>query len=237
MACAQINLNVPTKNPDGFGMEARGIFPFGEIALWNVAAGATGPEQMALDEVMLRLATLPTLRFYRWKRKEVTFGYPQRWEDAKKFANGRPITRRSTGGGFVEHGADLTIALAVPAAHPFARLAPTETYRRIHEAMRAALGGETARLATAEDCACGPACFASPARHDVLRGGQKILGGAQRRSREGLLYQGSVQGATIDNPAAFFAAGIEAWEPKGWRELRNELKATRYGNAAWNERR
>lgn len=108
---------------------------------------------MALDETMLRLADGPVLRVYGWAQREVTFGYPQRWDAACDFANGRPLTRRCTGGGFVEHGTDVTVALAVPATHPFARLAPAETYRRIHEAILAALGGESLRLAGVEDCA------------------------------------------------------------------------------------
>lgn len=211
---------------------------FDEIARWDVPPGATGAEQMALDETMLRLADRPTLRIYRWARAEVTFGYPQRWEEARAFADERPITRRCTGGGFVEHGADLTIALAVPAAHPFARMAPAETYRRIHETIRTALGENETRLATAGDCACGPACFASPARHDLLRGARKILGGAQRRSREGLLYQGSLQGAAIENPAGTFAGLVGAWRPPaGWNEVFEDLLRERYGAEAWNRRR
>lgn len=211
-------------------------FLFETVAVWPVDAGANGAEQMALDEVMLRRTELPTLRVYRWARKEVTFGYPQRWEDARTFARGRPITRRCTGGGFVEHGADVTISLAVPATHPFARLAAGETYRRIHEVIARALGGM--RLAGDADCAAGAACFASPARHDVMTGVRKILGGAQRRSREGFLYQGSLQGVALETDLApVFGRDVVLWEPAGWRELRDELVRERYATAAWNERR
>jgi lipoate-protein ligase A len=198
---------------------------------------------MALDETMLRLAERPVLRVYRWAKSEVTFGYPQRWADAEAFAAGRPLTRRCTGGGFVEHGADTTVALAVPAAHSFARLAPAETYRLIHEAILAALNGKNLRLAGEEDCACGPACFASPARHDVVDGSQKIVGGAQRRSREGFLYQGSVRGAQVggnfaERLAATLADSTGKWRPpENWRRLRDELADGRYGCDAWNRRR
>jgi lipoate-protein ligase A len=42
-------------------------------------------------------------------------------------------------------------------------------------------------------------CFASPVRADVLVNGCKIAGAAQRRTRRGLLYQGSIQGTELGN--------------------------------------
>jgi lipoate-protein ligase A len=218
------------------------IFPFTTMALWTEASLGTGATHMALDETMLRLAEQPTMRLYRWREHEVTFGYPQQWADARGLAGDRPLTRRCTGGGFVEHGEDLTISLAVPIAHPFARLAPAETYCLIHEAIRSALG-DSPRLADEADCHCGAACFTSPARYDLLLDGRKILGGAQRRSREGFLYQGSIQGLQADQnldsriPAAM-AATLSPWDaPAGWQALRDELMASRYGNPGWNQRR
>ena len=222
---------------------ARVLFSFEEITRWRVPSGDDGATQMALDEVMLRLADRPVMRIYRWTQREVTFGYPQRCEEALALAGSRPITRRCTGGGMVEHGEDVTIALAVPAAHPFSRLAPAETYRQIHEAIREALRGDNLRLAGKADCAGGPACFASPAPSDVLLGGRKIAGGAQRRSRDGFLYQGSVQGISVDEDfgerlGAALAQSVADWHPvAGWERLREELAATRYGAEEWNRRR
>lgn len=222
---------------------ARAHFPFDEIARWRVPDASDGAGQMALDEVMLRLADRPVLRIYRWARREVTFGYPQRWEEAAAFAGSRPITRRCTGGGFVEHGEDVTISLAVPATHEFSRLAPAQTYRHIHEAIRTALAADGLRLADEADCSRGPACFASPAPSDILRDGRKIAGGAQRRSREGFLYQGSVQGGAVDGDfderlGAALGRCAGDWSPPGvWEHLRDDLAATRYGSADWNQRR
>jgi lipoate-protein ligase A len=53
------------------------------------------------------------------------------------------------------------------------------------------------------------ACFANPVAADVLLEGRKIAGAAQRRTRTGLLHQGSIQHATL--PADFrdrFAATL-----------------------------
>jgi lipoate-protein ligase A len=45
-------------------------------------------------------------------------------------------------------------------------------------------------------------CFANPVRADVIIGGRKIAGAAQRRTRRGLLQQGSIQGIDIGNGLA-----------------------------------
>ncbi len=35
-------------------------------------------------------------------------------------------------------------------------------------------------------------CFAKPTKYDVMRGGKKIAGAAQRRKKNGFLHQGSI---------------------------------------------
>ena len=45
-------------------------------------------------------------------------------------------------------------------------------------------------------------CFANPVRADVMIDGSKIAGAAQRRTRRGLLQQGSIQGIELDNGLA-----------------------------------
>jgi lipoate-protein ligase A len=218
-------------------------FAFEEIARWPLDTASSGAAQMALDEVMLQSAELPILRVYQWSRPEITFGYPQHWDEARDFAAGRPATRRCTGGGFVEHGDDVTIAIAVPASHPFSQLSPIETYRRIHQAIRSALDEPAIHSATVADKVDGAACFASPAPHDLLHGSKKILGGAQRRSRDGFLYQGSLQAtqASIDiasRLAGALAKTVTEWiPPAGWKNLEDELIERRYSCDAWNRRR
>lgn len=213
--------------------------PFASITVWSPDEGACGMENMALDETMLRTATAPTLRCYRWSRPEVTFGYPQRWAEAEAFAAGRPLTRRCTGGGLVEHGADLTVALVVPATYAFAQSGPQKIYAGIHEALRRALGPESLRLASAEEATTGAACFAHPAAGDLLDGSRKIAGGALRRSREGVLYQGSITVAVEPDAVAQALSRqvIPASEPTGWRTIFAELVRSRYGTSGWNQRR
>ena len=67
-----------------------------------------GAMNMALDEVLLRGVEVVTLRIYRWKRRAISFGYFGKVVDAEVFGGGREMVRRWTGGGRVEHGAELT---------------------------------------------------------------------------------------------------------------------------------
>jgi lipoate-protein ligase A len=209
--------------------------------LWDggILAGA---EHMALDEALLLQAEQPTLRWYRWTRAEISFGYPMRWADVSPRLEGREAVRRWTGGGLVEHGDDLTIAVAVPKNDRPNLEAPLAFYERVHRAITDSLD-LTARLATSDDCSCGSACFDNPAQFDVLREGRKIAGGAIRRSREGLLYQGSIQGVEIPGDfiqrlARNLAEHSTPWTPSG--ELLRQagtLRETRYATSGWLRKR
>jgi lipoate-protein ligase A len=73
---------------------------------------------------------------------------------------------------------------------------PALFYRELHRSLAswiARVVSSEVRLAGREDIQAGPACFSAPAGDDLLLSGEKILGGAQRRSAGALLYQGSLQ--------------------------------------------
>lgn len=150
---------------------------------------------MALDEVLLADASEPTLRIYRWERPAVSFGYFGKHGPVAASWPGREIVRRMTGGGVVPHGEDLTYSLIVPAAHRVARLSPRDIYRSVHEALATlvANAGETPVLALPEVHVHSAECFESPVEFDLLLNGRKIAGAAMRRTRSGLLLQGSLQ--------------------------------------------
>lgn len=205
----------------------------------------SGPQQMALDEVILETASVPVLRVYAWSELAVSFGYSQSCQMVEGLFPGRPLVRRWTGGGVVEHGLDWTFSLMVPMSAPAARLRPAETYEKIHEAVLSALAvsGVSTRLARCEDRSVGAACFVAPALHDVLTGdGRKLCGGAQRRNRHGFLHQGSVQGVNV--PLDFtetLARGL-ARESMGFElsvdaERRaGALAVEKYDSIAWREK-
>jgi len=153
-------------------------------------------------------------RSYGWHRPSWSFGYSQKiaWvrEHLPPEAEGAELVRRPTGGGVVDHREDWTYALVIPRGHELDAVRAAESYRTVHAALVAALGacGQPAALKkhcepegeTGEDGgACtavkGPTvCFARPELYDILNPatGAKIAGAAQKRTKEGLLFQGSV---------------------------------------------
>ncbi len=155
---------------------------------WNMAVDA------ALLEAVPRLG-LPVLRFYGWNESAASFGYFQHYRDVESFTALRPLVRRPTGGGVVPHNADWTYSLVFPTSNEWYSTAAVESYRRVHEW----LGDAFRRLGIATELAghghkLAPGqCFAGYELFDLLCNGRKIAGAAQRRRREGLLIQGSVQ--------------------------------------------
>ena len=154
---------------------------------------------MALDEVLLGRAAGPVLRVYRWARPAVSFGYFGKVADVETAWPGREMVRRWTGGGIVPHGADVTYTLLVPRGCAFFRLGAEEAYRAIHERIAAlvAEAGSAVRVAAVASAKISDACFENPARYDLLADGGKIAGAAQRRTRAGLLHQGSISGIPL----------------------------------------
>ena len=200
---------------------------------------------MALDEVLLGRAAAPTLRVYRWARPAVSFGYFGKVADAEAAWPGRELVRRWTGGGIVPHGADVTYTLIVPRGCAFFRLGAGESYRVIHERIASLLTaqGSAVRVAAAAGAKVSEACFENPARYDLLAESGKIAGAAQRRTRAGLLHQGSIQGAAL--PADFgarlgkaFASKVSG-RPLAESELAeaHTLSAKKYATDAWLRRR
>jgi lipoate-protein ligase A len=150
---------------------------------------------MALDQALLETCVRPTLRIYGWKRPSLSFGYFGRYIEAEECAAGRELVRRWTGGGIVLHGEDLTYALIVPADRAGLGSTTIRIYQLVHEGLCLGLR----RLGLSVDLLQQPApkvseaCFANPVRFDLVCDGRKIAGAAQRRTKQGLLQQGSVQ--------------------------------------------
>ncbi len=150
---------------------------------------------MAIDEMLLRTTSSALLRFYRWSEPSVSFGYFDRFEEAHQFAAGRSFVRRWTGGGIVPHGDDLTYSVMIPATEPAYRFSSPELYRRIHEKISAVLrlSGVTSEVVWTSSPRISAACFANPVAADLVESGRKIAGAAHRKTRHGLLHQGSIQ--------------------------------------------
>ena len=162
-------------------------------------SGSNSPSlNMALDEVLLGAMPRmqrPVLRFYEWAVPAATFGYFQKYSDVEQMTSLRPLVRRPTGGGLVPHDGDWTYSLVFPAGREWHALKAAESYRRVHEWLQTAFARLAATTELASQCrkAEPGQCFDGHEKFDLLFHGKKIAGAAQRRTRDGLLIQGSVQ--------------------------------------------
>jgi len=224
---------------------------FHQLDLVLPAEPYDGPMQMALDEVLLRSVVRPMLRIYRWSAPCVTFGYFQKLEEARRVHPAMPMVRRWTGGGMVEHGNDLTFSLIIPAGEKIASEAPASFYRQLHGRLAGWIRSRlpvSVDLAGGEEVRLGTSCFQAPANDDLLIRGRKVLGGALRRSKGGLLYQGSLRVSEIPgwnplriSPRSWAEAFMDCLETRTMdasilREA-GELVGTRYGTTGWNHRK
>ena len=165
---------------------------------------------MAVDEALLEQAAIPVLRFYRWLRPSISFGYFGHYADVASDFERRDIVRRWTGGGIVPHGDDLTYSIVIPRADSLFQRSSLEIYAAVHDAICRALQANGVKAALANDAVpkISDACFANAVRSDVMIGGQKIAGAAHRRSRAGLLHQGSIQRSDLPDRFRDDFAGI-----------------------------
>lgn len=199
---------------------------------------------MALDEVLLASCTAPLLRVYRWAQPAVSFGYFGKVADVEAAWPGREMVRRWTGGGIVPHGADVTYTLLVPRACALARRPPEESYRVIHEHLAALLAahGAEVRVTSTASAPVSAACFENPARYDIVAAESKVAGAAQRRTRAGLLHQGSIQSvarsAEVGAQLGKTFAKTLTRRPLSPEELAagDTLAAAKYATAAWLRR-
>ena len=160
----------------------------------------TGPENMAADQVLMGVVGKhPVLRIYDWSEPSVSFGYFHSEQEARiAFPSSQesPVeyVRRWTGGGIVDHRHDLTYTLAVPHTCGLAHQRGAASYQIIHQALRGTLEtlGQDVMIKD-DDHGEGSVCFDHPVAYDLAnKHGVKIAGAGQRRTRYGLLHQGSI---------------------------------------------
>jgi len=219
--------------------------------LWRVIDLEAGAPDfnMALDEALLQLApTLgaPVVRFYGWTEPAATFGYSQHYAGVAALTSLRPLIRRPTGGGLVPHDSDWTYSMVFPAGSAWHQSKAVESYARVHAWIRDAFAtiGVPATLAAEKRKEAPGQCFVGAEKDDVLWHGRKIAGAAQRRTKAGLLIQGSVQPPPLKlNRQQWQKAMISrvAHEPLHIggpvAELAETLRAEKYSRREYNEKR
>jgi lipoate-protein ligase A len=217
-------------------------------------AVADGPHNMAADEVMLEAALGGhlALRLYGWRPTTISLGYFQKAKDRLQVPGGDsfPWVRRCTGGGAIVHHRDLTYALALP-PDVAKRQPPAQWHDELHRLMADLLRQNMLPAVLVEGERLRPdkldyLCFAVPQPGDVVMGGTKIIGGAQRTRKGALLQHGSI----VQQVANFLVSKLAptladrmgwthvdgAWSPEESTRI-EDLAAEKYGTAGWNEKR
>ena len=164
------------------------------IGFWKDPLVRSGPENMAVDSWLLERGE-PVLRVYGWKGDWCSMGYFGSVDEARSVVPGPSLVRRATGGGFVDHRDDLTYTIVVPRTSRLAGLKGSGSYRVVHEALAEALkeAGMEVGIVKEDALVRSPVCFEKPVAWDILdEAGRKVAGAGQRRTRSGLLHQGSV---------------------------------------------
>jgi lipoate-protein ligase A len=164
-----------------------------------------GAWNMAVDQAVLECAEEIghiTLRFYRWTPATLSLGYFQRAEDRRLHPPGLacPVVRRVSGGGAILHDRELTYSLCVPGLQRWSGQNEM-LYNLVHStiveflsSLQIAAEIHTGSMGESQNQinAFTPfLCFDRRFRGDVILGGYKILGSAQRRLKKSVLQHGS----------------------------------------------
>jgi len=173
---------------------------------------AHGAINMATDFWLFQQKDLidPVFRHYGWIKNEITFGYGQNWNWVKKQnqVKGLQITRRPTGGGIVQHGRDWTYTLILPHKHASSRVPALDFYEAIHLSIGNALLAQKFPT-TLMPCPVQKEkqkgipgdCFLEPVGKDLMNksGSKKIAGAAMKRTKKGILIQGTINISMFSN--------------------------------------
>jgi lipoate-protein ligase A len=218
---------------------------FDRLLVFSSESPASAALNMAIDEALLEWASSPAIRFYRWARPSISFGYFGRFQDVAEFQPTHDLVRRWTGGGIVFHGNDLTYSLVIPIADRARPRMSDKIYREVHAALCEAMNqlGFNVNIVTQRPSTASNACFVSPVVADVMIGERKVAGAAHRRTKAGLLHQGSIQ--NVDLPPTLpqvFASKLSSEPetmslPGSIAERAVTISAMKYGTLDWLKRR
>lgn len=166
---------------------------------WRFIDTGTGPAawNMAVDEALLEevgRSGVPVFRLYGWERA-LSFGRfskPQECLDLRRVEEtGIGCVRRPSGGGVLVHGDDLSYALILPRER---ERGVRENYRRLCGFLLRFYGMLGLRPGFAGERGAGGAavCLAGREPDDILIGGRKMGGNAQRYASGALLQHGTI---------------------------------------------
>jgi len=141
-------------------------------------------------------------RRYGWVSPQITFGYGQKadWVTAETQKDLASLIRRPTGGGIVRHGTDLTYCLVLSKGSIGEQMPPMQLYGLIHQRWGDALDAQNIESClmpcpqNSKSVIPGD-CFKEPVGRDLMNatGNRKLGGAAMKRTRKGVLIQGTLE--------------------------------------------
>lgn len=155
----------------------------------------------------------PLVHFYEWERESATYGHflnPSSFVNLKALSDyGLELARRPTGGGLVFHLTDFAFSIVIPSSYPGYSSNTLESYAFVNQIVAKVVSpflrqhqpslwmGEGCciqdPLSVKENRSTSPSfCMAKPTKYDVMVGGKKVGGAAQRRTKFGFLHQGTI---------------------------------------------
>lgn len=169
---------------------------------------ASAEENMAIDQALLRdigKCEEAIIHLYEWSGDSATYGYftnPFTFLDERAVNQHRlQLARRPTGGGIIFHLCDFAFSILIPATHPAYSINTLDNYLYVNKMVAEVVRqfgnfSEMPELLPKEEVAIdkssGHFCMAKPTKFDVMIEGKKVAGGAQRRTKQGFLHQGSL---------------------------------------------
>jgi lipoate-protein ligase A len=179
------------------------------MILW-CDGGHDPAENMRRDAALLEAAAAgaePVLRLFTFVPPGITLGRAQ--DPARELDLDRCRTAglqwavRPTGGRAIYHDEEWTYSLAASLADPAWGGRLEAAYGKVSRLLVASLtrlgvpatlaaGSARGDLAPRSAAGAAAPCFASTARHEIVIGGRKLVGSAQRRTARALLQQGSL---------------------------------------------
>lgn len=232
-----------------------------------VDAAMPGTWNMAVDEAVLTEAIAghvgPTFRWYRWTEPTLSLGYFQSYCDVPEELASTSIVRRLTGGGAILHDQELTYSVVFPPGQW-----PNKDFLTMVRDVHSAVAKLQSGLGVPEkpdDKGPEPfLCFERRSPFDLVLGGYKVVGSAQRQRDGAILQHGAIlqsrslltphlpgigdEGTAVEDPRIIETTMRELATTWGWQfepgeltadeiELARSLERDKYQSEGWNKRK
>ncbi len=136
------------------------------------------------------------LHLYTWPKPTLSYGCLVNPEDflyMDKLGE-LSLAKRPTGGGLIFHLTDLAFSFLMPSSSPHFSHQTEENYLFVNQIVAKSLSPYIPSYSFLTEEAPGASrfCMAKATKYDILVDGGKLVGAAQRRTKKGLLHQGSI---------------------------------------------